>query len=90
MTKTLSITEARNSLPHLVNGVQKKMDEYTITVNGSPAAVLMSINELESLRETLAIMSDKKLMKDLKQAEQEIAEGKGIPWDEAIKQLGWD
>ena len=90
MLKTLSITEVRNNLPRLVNSAQKKLDEYTITVNGSPAAVLMSIDELESLRETLEILSDKKLMRAIKQGEKEIAEGKGIPWEEAKKELGWD
>jgi len=90
MIKTLSITEVRNNLPRLVNSVHKKLDEYTITVNGSPAAVLMSIDELESLRETLEIMSDKKLMRSIKQGEKEIAEGKGIPWEQVVKELGLD
>lgn len=90
MIKTLPITEARNNLPKLVESAQKKLDEYVITVNGKPAAILISNDEYESLRETLEIMSDKKLMKDLREAEEEIREGKGIPWEEAKKELGWD
>jgi len=89
MIKTLSITEVRNNLPRLVNSAQKKLDEYTITVNGAPAAVLMSIDELESLRETLEIMSDKKLMKDIKQGEKDIREGRFVTLDELTKELGF-
>ena len=90
MIKTLSITEVRNNLPSLVSGVQKKLDEYTITVNGSPAAVLMSIDELESLRETLEILSDKKIMMALKQAEKDISEGNVQDLEEVKKELGWN
>jgi len=89
MIKTLSITEVRNNLPRLVSSAQKKLDEYTITVNGAPAAVLMSIDELESLRETLEIMSDKKLMKDIKQGEKDIREGIFVTLDELTKELGF-
>lgn len=90
MTRTLPITEARINLPTLVDNAKKKLDEYIITVKGTPAAILLSIDEYESLRETLEIMSDKKLMKELKEAEEEIKQGKGIPWEQVKKDLGWD
>ena len=89
MTRTLPITEFRNTLPTLINNVQRKLDEYIITVKGKPAAILMSIDEYESLQETLDIMADKKLMREIKEAEKEIDQGKGIPWEEAEKELGW-
>lgn len=89
MTRTLPITEARNNLPTLVENAKNKLDEYVITVNGKPAAILISHDEYESLKETLEIMSDRKLMKELKEAEEEIKQGKGIPWEDAKKELGW-
>lgn len=90
MIKTLPITEVRNNLPSLVDKAQKRMDEYIITVSGKPAAILMSIDEYESWKETEAIMSDPKLVEAIKKGEKEIDEGKGIPWEEAKKELGWD
>lgn len=90
MTTTLPITKAREELASLVDNAQKKLQEYVITVNGTPAAILMSIDEYESLQETLDILSDKKLMKDIREAEKEIEEGKGIPWEQAKKELGWE
>lgn len=90
MTRTLPITEARNTLPTLVENAKKKLDEYIITVKGTPAAILLSIDEYESLRETLEIMSDKKLMKELKEAEEDVKAGRVYDWEEVKKELGWD
>ena len=90
MIKTLSITEVRNNLPSFVDGAKRKLDEYIITVNGSPAAVLMSIDELDSLKETLEIMSDKKLMRSIRQGENEVAGGNVHDWEDVKKELGWN
>lgn len=90
MIKTLPITQARQQLPKLVDKASKMLDEYIITVNGVPEAVLMSAKEYESWQETNEILSDPELMKAIKQGEKEIEEGKGIPWEEVKKELGWD
>lgn len=90
MTRTLPITEARINLPTLVDNAKRKLDEYIITVKGTPAAILLSIDEYESLKETLEIMSDKKLMKELKEAEEDIKAGRVQSWEEVKKELGWD
>jgi len=69
MMKTLSITKAREDLTTLVDNAHKKLDEYVITVNGSPAAVLMSAQEFDSWKETTEIMSDPELMKAIKEGQ---------------------
>ncbi len=90
MTKTLPITKAREDLTTLVENVNKRLDEYVITVNGSPAAVLISAAEYESWKETNDIMNDKELLKSIKLGEKEINDGKGIPWDDVKKELDLD
>lgn len=90
MTKTLPITEARAKLPILVERAKMMLDEYVITVNGRPAAVLVSADDYEGRKETTEILTDKKLIQDIKQSEKEISEGKGIPWEKVKKQLGWE
>lgn len=90
MTKTLPISEARKNLTTLVDRAKKLMDQYIVTVNGKPAAVIMSADEYESWQETNEILADKKLMRDIKQGEKEIAEGKVEDWDEVKKELGWE
>lgn len=90
MIKTLPITKARNELPTLVENASKKFDEYIITVKGVPTAVLMSVAEYESWKETNEILADKSLMRAIRQGEKEIAEGKFSDWEDVKKELGWD
>lgn len=88
MTKTLSITQAREELTSIVNKAKRKLDEFVITVNGAPAAVLMSATEFDSWKETLEIMSDPQLMKAIEEGEKDIDEGRWQDWDVVKKQLG--
>lgn len=90
MTNLISISDVRARLPDLVDKVNRKLDRVTITVNGQPRATLISSEELDSLEETLEIMSNPKLMKDLRKAEKEIDEGKYVTWEELKKELKWD
>jgi len=64
--KTLSLSEAKMKLSGLVNKVLTTDEEIIITKNGSPAAVLISPDEFESLKETIAVRSDVHLMSDIK------------------------
>ncbi len=90
MTTILPITKAREDLTSLVDRARKKLEEFVITVNGTPAAILMSVAEYESWKETNEILNDPGLMKAIKQGEREIKEGKGIPWEQAKKELSLD
>ena len=87
MIHTLPITKVREDLTKLVDNAKKKLDEYIITVNGSPAAVIISAAEYESWKETNDIMSNPELLKAIKQGEKEIREGKGLPWEDVKKEL---
>ncbi len=64
--KTLSLSEAKMKLSGLIDKVISTDEEVVITKNGSPAAVLISPDEFESLKETSAIRSDASLMSDIK------------------------
>ena len=66
MMKTLSLSEAKMKLSSLVAAVSSTDEEVVITKNGSPAAVLVSPDEFESWKETIAIRSDLPLMKEIK------------------------
>lgn len=90
MIQTLPITKAREELTDLVEKARKRLDEYVITVNGTPAAVLISAAEYESWKETEEILADKGLMKAIKTGEKELKEGKGITLEELEKELDMD
>jgi antitoxin YefM len=46
-----------------------------LTRNGNPAAVLISHDDLESLKETLSILSDPTAMAQIRESEQTLAAG---------------
>jgi len=64
--KALSVSEAKMKLSGLIDTVNATDEEVMITKNGRPAAVLVSPEEFESLKETVAIRSDVSLMKEIK------------------------
>jgi antitoxin YefM len=64
--KTLSVSEAKMKLSGLIDTVNATDEEVMITKNGRPAAVLVSPEEFESLKETIAVRSDSSLMKEIK------------------------
>ncbi len=86
---TISATNARANFYDLIDQVSKSGKRVGITNKGETKVVLMSIDELESWEETNEILADKKLMKDLRQSEKEIAEGKWYDWEDVKKELGW-
>lgn len=88
MTKTLPITEARQKLPTLIDRASKRLDDYVVTVNGRPAAVIMSVREYEGLTETQDILADKQLMKAIRQGEKDLKAGRIYDWEDAKKELG--
>lgn len=74
----LPLAQAKNRLSEVVDEVERKRGRVVITKHGRPAAVLMNIEDLESLEETLEIMSDPALMAEIAEAEADIAAGRGI------------
>lgn len=90
MTITLPITKARAQLTSLVEKADKQLQEFVITVNGVPAAALISAAEYESWKETLDILSDPGLMKAIKKGEEDIQKGKVYDWDKVKKELRLD
>jgi prevent-host-death family protein len=64
--ETLSLSEAKMKLSELIEKVQSTDVEVVITKNGRPAAVLVSPDEFEGWRETIAIKFDEDLMTEIK------------------------
>ena len=62
MTETLPLSAVKARLSELVDRVESEDDRIVVTRNGRPAAVLVSTDDLESLEETLAVLSDRELV----------------------------
>ncbi len=76
MSKTLSISEVKTRLPELVSGVAEREEEIVVTRNGKPAAVLVNCEQYERLKDTLDILSDPLLMKQIGQSKSFYAKGR--------------
>jgi antitoxin YefM len=74
--KTLSLSEAKMKLSSLVDSVCTTDEEVVITKNGSPAAVLVSPDEFEGWKETVAIRSDSALMDEIRKGLGALKKGK--------------
>ncbi|KWX01490.1 Prevent-host-death family protein [Carbonactinospora thermoautotrophica] len=73
--KTLPLAEVRNRLSALVDEVARTHEAVTITRNGVPAAVVVSIEDYESIMETLALLNDPEDRDRLAEAEESVATG---------------
>jgi len=83
MSKTLPISEVKARLPELVSRVAEREDEIIVTRNGKPAAVLVGYDEYERLKETLDVLSDEDLMRQIRESERYFARGgKGLSFEE--------
>lgn len=73
---TLSITEARQKIFQINQKLKKRERYYTLTQNGKPSMVWMSVDEFDSWRETLEVMQEMPdLKKDIQEAERDYASG---------------
>jgi len=66
MPKTLPISDVKTRLPELVKAVAEREEEVIVTRNGRPAAVLINYTEYERLRETIDLMSDPALLRQIR------------------------
>ena len=85
MAKILPLREVRARLKELVVGVQEREDEVIVTRKGKPAAMLINYAEYERLKDTLDILSDPEMMRQIRASEAEIAAGKkGLSFEEVF------
>ena len=85
MAKTLSLSEVKMRLPELIAGVQEREEEVVVTKNGRPAAVLINVEEYARLKETLDVLSDPALMKQIAQSRAFYRSGrKGLSFEDVF------
>ena len=82
----MPLADVKNRLSEVVERLEREHGRVVITKHGRPAAVVMSIEDLEGLEETLDILSDAKLLRRIRKAEAEVAAGEAeeLTKDEAL------
>lgn len=65
MVKTLPLSEVKTHLPELVTKVEARDEQIIVTRHGKPAVVILSYEEFGRLRETLDVLSDPAMMRQI-------------------------
>lgn len=77
MSEVSSLAETKAHLSELVARVGEQHDRVTVTVHGQPVAVLLAVDDLEAMEETIAILSDAAALRALDDADAELDRGEG-------------
>ena len=85
--ETLPLAAVKAKLSEVVDRVEREQDRVTITRNGRPVAMILGIDDIEGLEETLEILSDKRLMRKIRAGIAAAEMGDTIPIEDAKKRL---
>lgn len=72
----MPLVEVKNHFSEVVERIEREHGRVVVTKHGRPAAVMLSIEDLESLEETLAILSDHRLMDAIALGDDDVASGR--------------
>lgn len=75
---TVPLAEVKAHLSELVSRVAGHHERVTVTVHGRPSAVILAVEDLEALEETIAILADPRAMADIAKSKAEIARGEVV------------
>jgi prevent-host-death family protein len=82
----MPLADVKNRLSEVVDRLEREHGRVVITKHGHPAAVVISVQDLESLEETLDVMNSEALLADIREALTELAAGEApaLSKDEAL------
>ena len=64
----MSLADVKNRLSEVVDRLEREHGRVVITKHGHPAAVVISLDDLESLEETLDVMDSAQLLDDIRES----------------------
>jgi len=84
---TLPLGEVKAHLSELVGRVHDHHERVTVTVHGRPSAVLVAVEDLERLEESIAILRDPATIRRLADSDAELARGEVVSADELAEAM---
>lgn len=78
----MPLAHVKAHLSEVVDRVVTSHDRVVITRHGRPDAVLIAVDDLDALEETLDLLSDPAAMQEIAEARRAAAAGEGIDADE--------
>ncbi|ETA89996.1 MULTISPECIES: type II toxin-antitoxin system Phd/YefM family antitoxin [Mycobacterium avium complex (MAC)] len=80
--RVIPVTQVKAKINEYIEAVRDTRDQITITKNGAPAAVLIGVDEWESIQETLHWLSQPGVVESVRQSEADVAAGRTYGEDE--------
>lgn len=86
---SMALKDVKDHLSEVVDQVERQHDRVVITKHGRPAAVVVSIDDLASLEETLDVAGRPQLMRQIRSSLSELAAGEAevLSKDEILRTL---
>lgn len=76
LSEHMALADVKSRLSEVIERLEREHGRVVVTKHGKPAAVLLSIEDLESLEETLSILSDPSLVEEIREATRDVAAGR--------------
>ncbi len=76
LSEHLPLADVKNRLSEVIDTLEREHGRVVVTKHGRPAAVMINVDDLESLEETLEILSNPALMAAVRAGEGDVAEGR--------------
>ena len=73
VSEQMPLADVKNRLSEVVDRLEREHGRIVITKHGHPAAVVISVDDLESLEETLDIMGSAALLADIREGLAELS-----------------
>lgn len=83
MLEAFSVTETRSTFLPLINRVEGELYRFMVTKHGKPVAVVLSYEEYSRMVETLRLIEDRELTRDIKQGTAEMKQADMIELTDA-------
>ena len=84
---TMPIREVRDRLSEVVDRVESHHERFIITRHGRDAAVIMSLDDLASLEESLSLLTDPEALAGIREADAAYRSGDVVRGSDDIRKL---
>ena len=84
---TEALRTVKDRFSEYIDRVERHHERIVVTRNGHAAAVIISTEDLESLEETLAVLTDSHAMEGLRIGDAAVAEGDVVRGVDAVRAL---
>src|SRR5215813_212159 len=81
----MPLGEARDHLSEIVHEVATTHERVVVISDGRPTVVIVALDDLDAIEETLDILRTPGALEEIRQAEEELSRGEGIDAHEVLE-----